>query len=175
MSGQAVAVIDARAAQIEHYKAVRARIEARGIARDCEAKSPAPVTEPSVEPTVSAADLAIYRNSNPCLYPRIATVIAVCAHAFDVSVIDIISDRRQPCIVFPRHVAMYLAKQMTLKSYPEIGRRFGGRDHTTAYHAVRKIERLVASGDLNLSDLAAKILSREGLDAPAPEMWEAAE
>jgi chromosomal replication initiator protein len=46
-------------------------------------------------------------------------------------------------VVRPRQVAMYLAKTLTLRSLPEIGRRFGGRDHTTVLHAVRKIENLV--------------------------------
>jgi chromosomal replication initiator protein len=47
--------------------------------------------------------------------------------------------------VRPRQVAMYLAKTLTLRSLPEIGRRFGGRDHTTVLHAVRKIENLVST------------------------------
>ncbi len=46
-------------------------------------------------------------------------------------------------VVRPRQIAMYLAKTLTLRSLPEIGRRFGGRDHTTVLHAVRKIEGLV--------------------------------
>jgi chromosomal replication initiator protein len=45
----------------------------------------------------------------------------------------------------PRQVAMYLAKQLTSRSLPEIGRKFGGRDHTTVIHAVKKIEELSAS------------------------------
>jgi chromosomal replication initiator protein len=48
-------------------------------------------------------------------------------------------------VVRPRQVAMYLAKTLTLRSLPEIGRRFGGRDHTTVLHAVRKIENLVST------------------------------
>jgi len=48
-------------------------------------------------------------------------------------------------VVRPRQVAMYLAKTLTLRSLPEIGRRFGGRDHTTVLHAVRKIENLVGT------------------------------
>jgi chromosomal replication initiator protein len=48
-------------------------------------------------------------------------------------------------VVRPRQVAMYLAKTLTLRSLPEIGRRFGGRDHTTVLHAVRKIENLVTT------------------------------
>ena len=48
-----------------------------------------------------------------------------------------------PCVVKPRQIAMYLSKMLTLRSLPEIGRRFGGRDHTTVLHAVRKIEKAV--------------------------------
>ena len=53
-----------------------------------------------------------------------------------------LSSRRTANVVRPRQVAMYLAKLLTLRSLPEIGRRFGGRDHTTVLHAVRKIEGL---------------------------------
>ena len=47
----------------------------------------------------------------------------------------------------PRQMAMYLAKQMTNRSLPEIGRRFGGRDHTTVMHGVRKIDSLLATDE----------------------------
>ena len=50
--------------------------------------------------------------------------------------------RRARAVARPRQVAMYLAKQLTSRSLPEIGRKFGGRDHTTVMHAVRKIEEL---------------------------------
>jgi chromosomal replication initiator protein len=62
-----------------------------------------------------------------------------------------LSSRRTANVVRPRQIAMYLAKTLTLRSLPEIGRRFGGRDHTTVLHAVRKIEGLVGS-DTALSD-----------------------
>jgi chromosomal replication initiator protein len=52
------------------------------------------------------------------------------------------SSRRARMVARPRQVAMYLAKQLTQRSLPEIGKRFGGRDHTTVMHAVRKIEEL---------------------------------
>jgi chromosomal replication initiator protein len=52
------------------------------------------------------------------------------------------SARRARAVARPRQVAMYLAKQLTPRSLPEIGRKFGGRDHTTVMHAVRKIEQL---------------------------------
>jgi chromosomal replication initiator protein len=62
-----------------------------------------------------------------------------------------LSSRRTANVVRPRQVAMYLAKTLTLRSLPEIGRRFGGRDHTTVLHAVRKIENLV-SNDTSLAE-----------------------
>jgi chromosomal replication initiator protein len=70
---------------------------------------------------------------------------------YNVSRADIQSQRRTANIVRPRQMAMYLAKTLTLRSLPEIGRKFGGRDHTTVLHAVRKIEGLVGS-DTMLAD-----------------------
>ncbi|HLZ74938.1 chromosomal replication initiator protein DnaA [Phenylobacterium sp.] len=55
---------------------------------------------------------------------------------------DLISERRARAVARPRQVAMWLAKQITVRSLPDIGRRFGGRDHTTVLHAVRRIEAL---------------------------------
>ena len=67
---------------------------------------------------------------------------AVTGH-FNVSRADLLSARRHKSVVYPRQVGMFLAKTLTTRSLPEIGRRFGGRDHTTVLHAVRKIDRLV--------------------------------
>jgi chromosomal replication initiator protein len=55
---------------------------------------------------------------------------------------DMHSPRRARAVARPRQVAMYLCKQLTTRSLPEIGRKFGGRDHTTVMHAVRKIDEL---------------------------------
>ncbi len=73
------------------------------------------------------------------------------AEHFGVKVADIHSPKRLRSIVRPRQVAMYLAKTMTTLSLPEIGRKFGGRDHTTVIHGVQKIEELMAT-DVNLSE-----------------------
>jgi hypothetical protein len=62
---------------------------------------------------------------------------------FSVQRNDMLSPRRDVRVAYPRHIVMYLAKTLTMKSLPEIGRRLGGRDHTTILHGVRKIERLV--------------------------------
>ena len=66
------------------------------------------------------------------------------AEHYNVRVADMHSARRSRAVARPRQVAMYLAKQLTPRSLPEIGRKFGGRDHTTVIHAVRKIEELSA-------------------------------
>ena len=67
------------------------------------------------------------------------------AEHFNIRVADMHSARRARQVARPRQVAMYLAKQLTARSLPEIGRKFGGRDHTTVMHAVKKIEELQAS------------------------------
>ena len=61
---------------------------------------------------------------------------------FNIRIADMHSARRARAVARPRQVAMYLAKQLTSRSLPEIGRKFGGRDHTTVMHAVKKIEEL---------------------------------
>ncbi len=65
----------------------------------------------------------------------------VAAH-FNIRTSDMHSARRARSVARPRQVAMYLAKQLTSRSLPEIGRKFGGRDHTTVMHAVKKVEEL---------------------------------
>ena len=62
-----------------------------------------------------------------------------CADFYKIKVSDMYSKKRPASIARPRQIAMYLAKEMTQKSLPEIGELFGGRDHTTVLHAVRKI------------------------------------
>jgi chromosomal replication initiator protein len=76
---------------------------------------------------------------------RIEDIQRIVARQYNVSRADLLSSRRTANVVRPRQVAMYLAKVLTLRSLPEIGRRFGGRDHTTVLHAVRKIENLAGS------------------------------
>ena len=65
------------------------------------------------------------------------------AEYYSVRVSDMHSPRRARTVARPRQVAMYLSKQLTPRSLPEIGRKFGGRDHTTVIHAVKKIEELM--------------------------------
>jgi chromosomal replication initiator protein len=67
------------------------------------------------------------------------------AEHYNIRLSDMHSARRARAVARPRQVAMYLCKQLTPRSLPEIGRKFGGRDHTTVMHAVRKIEELRAA------------------------------
>ena len=73
------------------------------------------------------------------------------AEHYNIRLSDMIGPKRVRTIARPRQIAMYLAKQLTPRSLPEIGRRFGGRDHTTIMHGVRKIEELMAT-DSQLND-----------------------
>lgn len=81
---------------------------------------------------------------------------------YNIRLSDIIGPRRIRVIARPRQVAMYLAKQLTTRSLPEIGRRFGGRDHTTIMHGVRRIEELKAQDDQMAEDIE---LLRRALEA----------
>jgi chromosomal replication initiation ATPase DnaA len=82
---------------------------------------------------------------------KIEDIQKLVASHFNVSRGDILSARRTASVVRPRQIAMYLSKLLTPRSLPEIGRRFGGRDHTTVLHAVRKITGLVTT-DGSLSE-----------------------
>jgi chromosomal replication initiator protein len=103
--------------------------------------------------TVETAEEAIrdlVRNREPKRV-KIEDIQKLVASRYNVSRSDILSERRTAAVVRPRQIAMYLSKVLTLRSLPEIGRRFGGRDHTTVLHAVRKIEKALAD-DSSLSD-----------------------
>jgi chromosomal replication initiator protein len=78
---------------------------------------------------------------------KIEDIQKVVASHFNVSKTDLLSARRTRAIVRPRQIAMYLAKTMTPRSFPEIGKRFGNRDHTTVLHAVRKVEELATADE----------------------------
>ncbi len=92
---------------------------------------------------------------------KIEDIQKLVASHYNVTKADMLSARRTANVVRPRQIAMYLAKTLTPRSLPEIGRRFGGRDHTTVLHAVRKIEAL-AGTDGRLSeeiDLLKRLLT----------------
>ena len=75
----------------------------------------------------------------------IRTITAAVAEIRGVALEDILSDRRSQRLVRPRHEAMYFAKALTPASLPAIGRRMGGRDHTTVLSGIRRVEDRIAS------------------------------
>jgi chromosomal replication initiator protein len=90
-----------------------------------------------------------------------AVVRAEVAGFYRIPLAQLDSRRRLLSTILPRQVAMYLCKTLTNRSLPEIGRRFGGRDHTTILHAVRKIERLRRDDerlDAELRELECRIM-----------------
>lgn len=85
--------------------------------------------------------------------PKIEDIQRVTSQHFSVSRQDLVSSRRTRVIVRPRQIAMYLSKTLTPRSLPEIGRRFGNRDHTTVLHAVRKVEELLTTDKQMAEDI----------------------
>jgi hypothetical protein len=76
------------------------------------------------------------------LQNRVKRIQQITAKEMRVSVSDMVSQRRTALVALARQIAMWVCKEKTVHSYPDIGEQFGGRDHTTALHAWRKIERL---------------------------------
>lgn len=103
---------------------------------------------------------------DPEVYPpadQALTVERIRTHigkAMNISVVDMVSERRTAKVVWPRQIAMYLACILTTRSLPDIGRRFGGRDHTTVLYAREKVKarRLVdAALDAELNRYQAEL------------------
>ena len=81
----------------------------------------------------------------------IEEIIRKVSEHYNLRMSDLVSARRARAVARPRQIAMFLSKNLTSKSLPEIGRRFGGRDHTTVIHAIRKIEELKMT-DVQIAD-----------------------
>lgn len=107
-----------------------------------------PITQEMAEATLR--DLV--RNTEPRRV-KIEEIQRVVSKHYNVSKADLLSARRTRTIVRPRQIAMFLAKTLTPRSLPEIGRRFGNRDHTTVLHAVRKIEDLARNDQILAQEL----------------------
>ncbi len=99
--------------------------------------------------TVDMAAIAIRDLVNPTQGQRVKIddILRIVGRHYNVPKADLLSPRRARSIVRPRQIGMYLAKTLTTRSLPEIGRRFGGRDHSTVLHAVRKIESLIKADE----------------------------
>lgn len=88
---------------------------------------------------------------------KIEDILKVVSRHYNVGRTDLLSARRSRAVVLPRQIGMYLAKKLTARSLPDIGRRFGGRDHSTVLHAVRKIDEQVR-GDEKLAREVALLI-----------------
>lgn len=133
-----------------------ARIEARAY------RPPVVVASESrlVEPVVETAPIGKpWFRIIGLVEPTIRDVQEVVCEFYRVERNDLVSARRDMPICFYRQVAMFIAKELTQKSLPEIGRRFGDRDHTTVLSAKRKIARLIEA-DRELADEITEIKSR---------------
>jgi len=86
---------------------------------------------------------------------RVIDIICASAEHFNIRKIDLLANRRTRLVSRPRQVVMFLSKELTTRSLPEIGRLLGGKDHTTILHGYRKIAELIASGDPISSDVEA--------------------
>jgi len=88
---------------------------------------------------------------------KIDDILKIVGRHYNVARTDLLSPRRARVVVMPRQIGMYLAKKLTARSLPEIGRRFGGRDHSTVLHAVRKIEEQIKTDDKLAREVALLI------------------
>jgi chromosomal replication initiation ATPase DnaA len=117
----------------ERRKAFHAAIAAKATDRAQAQEPPAPkpkFEQPMIWPVLPEVD--------PLIERPIARIQRIVAKDFGVKVKDLLSDRRTADVVVPRHIAMFLAKELTPHTFYEIGRRFR-RDHTSVLHAVRKV------------------------------------
>jgi hypothetical protein len=121
---------------------------------------PAPVVEKPVPPLPPIPDTVIAQAAK-IAFPRYLSRVEAIQRATltqypEMTLAELRSPRRKARVVRARQIAMYLAHQLTEQSLPEIGRRFGGRDHTTVLHAVRKMAKLVTS-DQSIADEIERI------------------
>jgi hypothetical protein len=94
----------------------------------------------------------------------VADIIRVVAIHYQIRYFDMLSERRDKAIVRPRQIAMYLAKDLTSRSLPDIGRRFGDKDHTTVLHAATRIEEMMAGDPAFAAEVEA--LRQRCISAP---------
>ncbi len=103
------------------------------------------VIEPVVEfvppPSIDPEWIKMIEEAPDPKGPSVKVIKLCVARHFNLSVQDLESPRRLAKIVVPRQIAFYLARRLTTRSFPDIGRRFGGKDHSTIHHACKMVER----------------------------------
>lgn len=157
----------ARARQAAEQALAELAEASRAAAASLRRRFEPPIPEPKPAPLVGLPQEVIAFNQTMDAYYKaidsvpIIKIQMACAEYYGVSLRDIVSKRRPMVVVKPRQVAMYLAKEMTTKSLPEIGRGFG-KDHTTCLHAIRKIAAACAAD----TEMAAAVQTiREKIEA----------
>lgn len=136
----------------------------------------APVAPPTAAEVVSRAVERVAEDKKTlgvfAVEPKsIRGIQAIVCRVMGISYIDLISERRHHEVVRPRMIAMFLCKKFTTRSYPEIGRRFGGRDHTTVMHSWSRIALLMKT-DADLVrqvDLLSRIIEESAEADPVHE------
>lgn len=109
------------------------------------AREPDVLVVPCEQDVIPAAPnwfVVLASDPRPSDHPSIREIQKAVCKYFGLQMTDLLSPRRTANLVRPRQMALYLAKVLTPHSLPQLGRRFGGRDHTTVLHAVRKIPAL---------------------------------
>jgi chromosomal replication initiator protein len=101
------------------------------------------LTQEPISVTLAERTLADLVRAREARRVRIEDILRIVSRHYKVPRNELLSSRRSRDVVRPRQIAMYLAKSLTSRSLPEIGRRFGGRDHTTVLHSVRKVEQMM--------------------------------
>ena len=105
-------------------------------------------------------EVSVYR-------PKVKLIVAIVADEFGISVDDILSHRRTVNVAIPRHIAVYLARRLTLRSTSEIGRLIGKRDHTTILHSINRASEILDSDGFlrERVERLEELLKREPADA----------
>jgi chromosomal replication initiator protein len=114
--------------------------------------------------TLEVAEEAVGLRGSPGVKTSIEDIQRKTAEFYKLDVKDFHSPQRARRVARPRQVAMYLSRKLTTRSLPEIGRRFGGRDHTTVLHACRRIEALIVEDAMFRQevDFLSQMLQRKG-------------
>ena len=139
----------AQEAEIEAERKARAIMRARYIGRTISERLPSlPIVKQfraiDVRPVHHETPEDPAPNARP---PSVAAIVFAAAVHFGFSVAEIKSARRSADLIKARHIAMYLAREMTVQTFPQIGRVIGGRDHTTVIHGYFKVRDQIEAGD----------------------------
>lgn len=107
-------------------------------------------------PTLDMLDRVIRRHSGETREPTIDVIKKATLKVFPINKTDLEGPSKMQAYVYPRQIAMYLCRTMTRKSFPQIGRAFGKRDHTTVLYAFRRIKKAMPD-DVRIAEDVAKV------------------